>query len=149
MEEELRGNLGLELSQRLVASEVQLLIHTLKGLSDVFLVVLLELVILEWVSLGLFVRVFLGLSVELVLEVLQSTLVFSNNVSGQDQVVGVDVLDEGLDFDPSLDLLLRHVFVDLSWVSGNSSDEAVAELFVLLTVEVVGQNHGLLSGVFS
>ncbi len=98
--------------------------------------------------MSLFVSVFPSLSIELILEVLQNILVLSNNVSGQDQVAGVDILDERLDFDSSLDLLLRHVFGDLSWIPGNSSDEAVAELFVLLTVEVVGQNYSLLSSVF-
>ena len=49
-------------------------------------------------------------------------------VSGRDEVVDVHVFDERLNFDPVCDALLRHVLVNSSWVSVDTSHQAVRVL---------------------
>ena len=51
-----------------------------------------------------------------------------NIVSGWHHVSDVDVLNERLDLDSSGDSLLRHVLVDLSWASVDTSDEHIRVL---------------------
>ena len=64
-------------------------------------------------------------------------------------MIHIDILDEGFDLETSLDLLLRHVLSDLSWISLDSSNETMSELFVLLSLEIISQDDGFLSSIFS
>ena len=64
-------------------------------------------------------------------------------------MIYIDDFGKGSDLDLSLDLLLRHILGDLLWASGDSSDQAVAELFAVYSVFVGGQYDRLLSCEFA
>lgn len=125
-----------------------MLVVLLEDLSEFLLVLLLEVLVLERVDESLALVVLLGLLDELGDEVVHG-VVEGNEVPGEDEVVVVHVLDEGLYGDSLLDLLLAHGLGYLSGVSLDSEDEAVSELLVFGSVVVVVDDHGFLSSVSS
>jgi hypothetical protein len=64
-------------------------------------------------------------------------------------MVHVDILDEWFDLESSLNLFFRHILGNFSWISGDTSNKAVAELFVLLSIVIVSEDDGFLSSIFT
>jgi hypothetical protein len=73
-----------------------------------------------------------------------------NNVTCWEDVTNIDVLDKGLHgFRSLLDLLLGHGSCHLSWVLGQTGDEAVRKLFLAISIIEGLHYNSLLSSMSS
>lgn len=124
--------------------ESQSLVVSLEYGSEFFLILFLEVFVLEWVLESFIAFWLFGLVIELWNKIVKRSIEF-DKVSSEDEVVIVEVFNERFYSYSSFDFILSHFLSDLSWVSLNTEDKTMAELLVLSTVVVVGDYYGFLS----